>query len=159
MSFSEKAVYRLSDSYLRPAADGAVSLELVVTVYNINKGNNEVIVKRSENLYGYVTFVSSVRDFEQNGMEREKAVERAIKDCIDRGILVDYLNNNASEVSNMLLQEWNMDDAIAYREREAVQTTRAEYELRLAEKDAAHAAALAEISAENARLKAQLGQK
>ena len=90
-------------------------------------------------------------------------MERAVKDCIDRGILVDYLNNNASEVSNMLLQEWKLDEAIFYREREAekrgFEKSRAVYEPLIAEKDVAHAAALASKDAEIAKLKAQLGQK
>jgi hypothetical protein len=73
----------------------------VVTVYNVNKGFNENIVKRSANLFGYVTLVSKVRENEQAGMERSRAVKKAIEECIKLGVLVEYLKSHASEVSNM----------------------------------------------------------
>ena len=62
--FPEKSVYRLSDSFMR-SPGSPIALELVVTVYNINKGHNEEIVRRSESLYGYVTLVTKVREYEQ----------------------------------------------------------------------------------------------
>jgi hypothetical protein len=116
--FPDKTVYRLSDSFAQPES-GELSLELEATVYNINKGYNEEIVKRSKHLHGYVTFVAMVRVNEESGMERSMAVEKAIKECIELGILAEYLKSNASEVSNMLLQEWNWEDAKAVWQREA----------------------------------------
>ena len=106
----------------------------------------------------YVTLVSKAREYyDRSGLERNKAVEKAIKDCIELDILVDYLKNNASEVSNMLLQEWRIEEAKVVWQREAeesgIKKTRAEYEPRLAEKDAL----IADMGAEIARLKAQLG--
>jgi flagellar biosynthesis/type III secretory pathway protein FliH len=58
-------------------------------------------------------------EHEQGGLERSMAIEKAIEDCIGQGILTEYLSNNASEVSNMLLQEWNLEDAKIVWQREA----------------------------------------
>ena len=116
--FPEKKVMRLSDAYDHSVC-GEFSLELIVTAYNINKGFNENIVKRSKHLYGYSTLVTTVRDYEIKGLKSIEAVTAAIKDCIERGILTDYLFNNASEVSNMLIQEWSWADAKAVWERDA----------------------------------------
>jgi len=45
-------------------------------------------------------------------MELAEAVEVAIKNCVERNILVYFLEKHASEVLNMLFTEWNLDDAI-----------------------------------------------
>jgi len=156
--FPEKKIYRLSDSFALPPG-GDCQLELIVTAYNINKGFNEDIVRKDENLYGYVTFISKVRENEQHGMERAKAVEEAIKDCIKLGVLAEYLTSHGSEVANMVFQEWNWDDALSVREQEARESERSLWEAVLADKDAELAdkdAALSDKDAEIAALKEQL---
>ena len=80
--FPERKIYRLSDSFA-VFPDGIKPLELVVTAYNINPGFNESIVKKDDNLYGYVTFVAKARKFEQSGMKRESAVKAAVGECIN----------------------------------------------------------------------------
>ena len=116
--FPDKAVYRLSDSFAQPSV-GENSLELIVNIFNVNKGYNDEIIKRSQYLQGYVTFVAKVRDYERSGLPRSMAVEKAIKECIEEGILADYLRKSGSEVSNMLLHEWNMEDAKIVWQQEA----------------------------------------
>jgi hypothetical protein len=90
-----------------------------VTLYNVNTGHNEEIVKRSEHLFGYVTLLAKARTHEQSGLKRPIAVTKAIKECIDQGILAEYLRKNASEVSNMILQDWNWEDAKTVWQKEA----------------------------------------
>lgn len=134
-------------------------LELVVTAYNINPGHNEDIVRKDENLHGYVTFVSKARTYEQSGMEFTKAVERAIKECIDEDILKEFLEDNASEVFNMLVQEWDWDKYWETVARNSKEEESQKWQAALAGKDAALAgkdAALAEQAAEIAALKALL---
>jgi hypothetical protein len=116
--FPDKAVYHPSDSFAQPAGCEP-ALELMVTIYNVNKGHNDDIVKRSVHLHGYVTLVAIAREHEQNGLSRPMAVEKAIKECISLGILTDYLNSSASEVLNMLLHEWNIEDAKVVWQKEA----------------------------------------
>jgi hypothetical protein len=96
--FPEKRILRISDMFAK-APNGELQLELVVSAYNVNDGFNKDIVKRSENLHGYVTFVAKARGHEQKGLERPKALEMALKECIKAGILVEYLQSNGSEVS------------------------------------------------------------
>jgi rubrerythrin len=45
-------------------------------------------------------------------MEQSEAIEAAIKSCVERKILVYFLEKHASEVLNMLFTEWNLDDAL-----------------------------------------------
>ncbi|MDR1949489.1 MAG: hypothetical protein LBQ38_08855 [Spirochaetaceae bacterium] len=42
----------------------------------------------------------------------------AINDCIANDILKDFLKANVSEVINMLLTEWNWDNALAVSKEE-----------------------------------------
>ena len=160
--FPETATYRLSDSFAI-APDGTAPLELVVSAYNINPGYNDAIVRKDANLHGYVTFVAKARGFEQGGMTRSDAVRAAADECIREGILAEYLENNASEVINMLAQEWDWDKAMEINARNAARKA----EMRVMEhwqsvvtgKDAEIAGKDAEIAgkdAEIAALKAKL---
>ena len=44
-------------------------------------------------------------------MPREEAMKAAIKYCIENNILKDFLETHSSEVFNMLLTEWNTEEA------------------------------------------------
>jgi hypothetical protein len=108
---------RLSDSF---KAKGKGNLELVANVYNINKGRNAEIAHKSPVLNGYNELIAEVNKNRQT-MELAEAVEAAIKSCVERKILVYFLESHASEVLNMLFTEWNLDDAIAVAREEALE--------------------------------------
>jgi hypothetical protein len=57
-------------------------------------------------------FIDKVREYQKKIKTLEKAFKSAIKYCIENNILKDYLEANASEVLNMLLGEWDQDEAI-----------------------------------------------
>ena len=90
-----------------------LSLELTVKVFNINRGHNAPIVRRCKTLEGYSTFIAAIREYEREGKTRDEAIKRAVKDCIEHNILKDFLETHATEVMNMLITEWNWDDAFA----------------------------------------------
>jgi hypothetical protein len=93
---------------------------LVQTIaYNINKGRNEELAKRSEKLKGYEFFVSLVKEYLKVGMDRGSAIRRAVLDCIRQDVLKEFFEEHGSEVHNMLLSEWNIDDAKRVWQREA----------------------------------------
>jgi predicted transposase/invertase (TIGR01784 family) len=95
----------------------APNLECVVKVFNINKGHNEELAKRSEVLKGYEIFVSLVREYAKS-MDRSSAMVKAIDDCIRQNVLKKFLERNASEVRNMLFG-WNWDMAKEVWQEEA----------------------------------------
>ena len=128
-------VYRLSDSFAINTDSEQQPLELVVTAYNVNAGYNEDITKKDANLYGYVTFLSRVRKNGQSGMTREQAMLAAIQSRIKDGVLAEYLENNASEVINMLFGEWNWDDAKAVWDEETESRVDKKWEAVVADKN------------------------
>jgi hypothetical protein len=115
-----KQVYRLSDMFAKHGSDGEPPLELTVTVYNINDGQNTDITGRSSTLSQYVMFVAKVREYEKDGMELTEAVGAAVSHCTEHGILADYLEQYGSEVLNMLTAEWNLDTALEVRYEEGI---------------------------------------
>jgi len=106
---------RLSDSF---KSKGNINLELVASVYNINKGRNADIANKSPVLNGYNEFIAEVNKNRET-MELAEAIVAAIKSCVERNILVYFLEKYASEVLNMLFTEWNWDDAKQVWQEEA----------------------------------------
>ena len=51
----------------------------------------------------------------------ESAIKKAIRECIDRGILAEYLKRTGSEVENMLIAEYSYEEDIQVKQQEAKQ--------------------------------------
>ena len=102
---------RLSDAF-----DGdSDSLELVVTAFNINHDLPQPLLQYCRYLSDYSTLVGKVKEGIQLGLSRRDAISRAVKFCLDHGIMGNYLVEHSEEVFNMLALEWNMDDALQAR--------------------------------------------
>ena len=102
---------RLSDAF----GGDSDSLELVVTAFNINYGLPQPLLKNCSYLNDYSTLVGKVKEGIKLGLSRRDAISRAVKFCLDNGIMGNYLIEHAEEVFNMLALEWNMDDALQAR--------------------------------------------
>jgi hypothetical protein len=114
-------VLKLSDLFKEIEGYDSIVLELEVTVYNINKGINPEIEGRSPTLSGYAELIEKARENEATGLERNEAVKQAVNFCVARGILAGFLKEHGSEVENMLLTEWNWDDALQVRWEEGLE--------------------------------------
>ena len=104
---------RLSDAF----GGDSSSLELVVTAFNINinYGLSQPLLENCHYLFDYSTLVGKVKEGIRLGLSRRDAIRRAVKFCLDNGIMGNYLVEHSEEVFNMLALEWNMDDALAAR--------------------------------------------
>jgi len=83
-------------------------LEVIVKVYNINKGHNAEMVEHSLLLSGYVEFVAEIRENKKT-MSLEQSIKKAVEDCIEKEILTDFLNKHKKEIVNMLVTEWDYE--------------------------------------------------
>jgi hypothetical protein len=101
---------RLSDAFME-ASDIPDLLELTVKGYNVNDGHNPGILRRSRNLGDYARFMAIIRKNQKNNMSLSEAITAAIRQCIDEGIMADYLKKQGSEVENMLMTEFDIDVA------------------------------------------------
>jgi predicted transposase/invertase (TIGR01784 family) len=97
---------RLSEAF-KDAEDlklnAELPLELVVQVYNINRGHNTGILRKCEILDNYSFFVDKIREYQKMNFKLAKAVSTAIKYCIENNKLKDFLETHSSEVQNMLI--------------------------------------------------------
>ena len=106
-----KRKMRLSEAF----SGDDIALELVVTALNINFGLNQPLLEKCQYLREYSMLVGKVKEGIALGLSRHDAISRAVKFCLDNGIMGDYLVKNSKEVFNMLDMQWEMDDALQAR--------------------------------------------
>lgn len=110
----------LSDAFMNPA--GKNSVELKVKVININSDKAHELLKKCDVLREYSQFIDAVR--KHSG--EDGAIKKAIRECIECGILADYLKRKGSEVENMLIAEYSYEEDIQVKQQEAKQQGRQE---------------------------------
>ena len=120
--YPEHGVQKLSDSFVFQQENP--QLELKVDIYNINYEVNAEIVKRSRSLAEYSWFVGRIRANQADGLTQEEAIKQAIEYGIEHDIMKEFLETHGSEVSNMLLSGWNMDEALAVSKEEGFEEIR-----------------------------------
>ena len=99
--------------------DGAPKLELVVRVININPDKHHELLEKCPILREYSEFVEITRKYKDD----KNQLEKAVKQCIDKGILADYLSRKSSEVINLLLDEYSYETDIEVQREEAAEET------------------------------------
>ena len=65
----------------------------------------------------YSLFIDTVRKYSKE----EDSIKKAIHECMERGILADYLQRKGSEVMNMLIAEYSYEKDIQVKQEEAFQ--------------------------------------
>lgn len=106
---------KLSDAYLVRSENPM--LELKVKVININPSAKHEILDKCDVLKEYGLFIDTVRKYQDAGTE--EAYRYAIRECIAKGILAEYLREKGSEVINMLVAEYDYEMDIAVQREEA----------------------------------------
>ena len=109
-------IIRLSDSYI--VQDEPISLELMVEVFNVNKGHNRELMEACKDLADYAEYTHRVRTYAKE-MPIEDAVERAINECIQEGILRDFLLANKAEAKKVSIYEYNEEEHIRMERADA----------------------------------------
>ena len=94
-------------------------LELEVKVININPSSGHRILKECRPMYEYSWFIQQIKDYLAQGWSRDDAITQAVQDCLDNGIMVEFMQEHGSEAVNMLYTQWNWDDAMEVEREEA----------------------------------------
>lgn len=81
-------------------------LELKATLLNINCGYNEQLKKTCKSLGDYCEYTSRVRNYAKE-MSIEEAVEKSIIECIQEGILAEFLSKNRAEAKKVSIYEYD----------------------------------------------------
>ena len=149
----DRQILKLSDLY---TIKEECSLELEEAVMlNVNSGHNKELMEMSHTLWEYAEYTARVREYAEV-MELEEAVERAIEECIQEGILKEFLEKNRAEAKNMSIFEYDQEKHIKQEREEAWEEGRKEGKkagerdmlLKLAEKKLRKGKTIAEIAEE-----------
>ena len=114
-----ESIMKLSDSFIELKSD--FSLDLTVKVVNINpkcKGGSDLLDK-CKVLKEYSELVEIFKGFVNDG--DSSPAHEAIKLCIKKGILVDFLTEEGDEVENWLFAEYDRDADIRIQREEAAE--------------------------------------
>ena len=111
--------FRLSSAYENPTDDP--DLELKVTMLNVNDGHNLELMEHCRTLKEYAKYVARVRKYVTQNIPLEEAVTRAVDECIEEGILAEFLVKNKAEVIKVSIYEYD-------KEFEEKKLRKAEYE-------------------------------
>ena len=104
----EETILKLSDSF----PDGAKpDIEVSVRMININHGKNKELLDACEPLKEYSWLMQEIRN-NRKTMEIEDAVDKALTDMPKEYIIKPFLEAHRTEVSGMLLTEYNEAEAM-----------------------------------------------
>ena len=73
---------------------------------NINFGKNKKLLEQCQTLKEYAIYVKKVRTYAKS-MKVEEAVDRAVRECINEGILREFLLQNRKEAVEMSIFEYD----------------------------------------------------
>lgn len=113
--WAKEKILRLSDAYM--VKDDSPMLDLEVKLININLAQKHEVLEKCKVLKEYGQFVDILRNYQAKG--DSDAFRHTIEECIDSGILADYLKKKGSEVMNMLVAEYDYDMDIEVQREEA----------------------------------------
>lgn len=102
----------LSDSFENKSV--AEEFEWTATVKNINYGHNKELMENCHILKEYAQFVDKVRRYNKELNDIRAAIDKTIQECIDEGILGDFLLAHRAEVFDVCLTEY--DEEIVKRD-------------------------------------------
>ena len=114
----EQSILQLADSFLQKTGNPKLNLE--VLVLNINAGYNLELMKHCRTLCEYMIYVDTVRTYAKE-MSFPGAVDRAISECISKGILADFLSRNQAEVKKVSIYEYDEEKHIRQEREDAMQ--------------------------------------
>ena len=114
--YPEITILKLSDAFI--TKPDSLPLELEVKIYNINKSKGAEVLSRCKTLDEYSLFIEEVRS--QIQLDPENGFTNAVKICIEKGILKEYLQRKSREVINMLIAEYDYDTDIAVQRKESL---------------------------------------
>ena len=105
-NIGERMEHRLSDAY--ETSNGEPALELKVLVININEGYNQKLMESCQILKEYAQYVSKVRTYKKT-LKLNEAVEKAVEECIQEGILREFFLKHRAEVVAMSIFEYDRE--------------------------------------------------
>lgn len=105
----DRMVLKLSDAFQLPETETTMipALECTAVMLNINYGHNEELLNKCKPLKDYSIFTTKIKEYKHTGLSLEDAVDKAIDECIEEGVLMDILLRHRTLAKNTILTEYN----------------------------------------------------
>ena len=97
------------------------AVECRVRLLNINFGHNRELMEKCRRLKEYVEFISMIKENLAQGNSMQDAIHLAMEQGLKRGLLTDILSRCGTEVTAMLLEEFDMEEVKACWQKEAAE--------------------------------------
>ena len=114
---------KLSDLYT--VREVEPQLELKAMILNINRGRNKPLMEACRTLKDYAEYTARVREYTSK-MPVGDAVERAVTECIDEGILAGFLSKFRAEVVKVSIYEYDAEEHMRMEKEESYSSGLAE---------------------------------
>ena len=112
----DRQVMKLSDMYT--VKEESYKLELEATMLNISGTHNQPLKEACRTLKEYAIYTDKIRRYTEE-MSLEDAVERAICECIEEGILKEFLEQHRAEAKAMSIFEYDQEKHLRMEREEA----------------------------------------
>ena len=123
-NYPDRKVLKLSDAFQKKQTVG--DFEWTAIMLNINYGKNNKLMEQCQILREYAILIDTIRRYQKMYDDTEEAVTRAVDECIEKSILVDFLLEHKSEVIDMCLTEYNEEETMKMFKEEAREEGREE---------------------------------
>ena len=117
-STTGRRISRIGRSDLYTVKEEEPMLDLKVLVLNVNQGHNPELMEACHTLWEYAEYTGRVRKYAKEQPIAE-AVEQAITECIQEGILKEFLEKNRREAKNVSIYEYDQEKHIRQEREEA----------------------------------------
>ena len=104
-----RTVLKLSDAFM---SESPGDIEVKATMININADSPDPILKKCKALHGYSEFNALIKMYRNEGCDLDKAVGKAIDECIRQNVLKDIFEVHKSEVIEVCLEEYNENEVM-----------------------------------------------
>ena len=94
------------------------ALELEAIMLNVNRDHNPELMEACKTLRDYAEYTDRVRRYKDAYETLEEAVGRAIDECIEEGVLADFLRRHRAEVISVSIYEFIDDEKFLKMQRE-----------------------------------------
>ena len=91
-------------------------MELEAVMLNVNRDHNQELMEACRDLKDYAEYVDRIRRYTKE-TDLEEAVERTITECIQEGILKEFLEKNRAEVKKVSIYEYDREEHIRMENR------------------------------------------
>lgn len=96
---------KLSDAFIQK--EGNHEFEWTATMINLNHGKNEELLSKCSVLSDYMTLINKIRLYKRRAVNMKDAINRAIDECIEEGVLSEFLKKHRGEVMLSCITEFN----------------------------------------------------